>query len=285
MGKSADILNMDEARAKRLDFSKNTGFDTAGAFLQSVREEKGLSIEEISVETHIREDHLRAIESGDLSVLPPRAYVSGFVKTYATHLELDPAPIVIRFKEDVGLLAPPKIDASKFESADSYEASQTREMSLIAVIAILAFILWCAWQIMAPDSQEAQIVNARAVPEGFPPPAIAPGDPAIIDPLAEIAPAALGANDTVARVIDRVDPVYPRFCEARAKPLESVETSFTITRDGRVSAVRILSSTSDCFEESAVNALKRWRFEPRLVEGKPQPAYDQVITLVFRKPA
>lgn len=282
MGNTADILNMEEARAKRQDFAASTGFDTAGAYLKDVREAKALTIEDVSLVTHIREDHIRGIESGDLSILPPRAYVSGFIKTYADYLGLDSGPIVIRFKEDVGLLEPEKLDAAKFEAAEALADAERKEMSLWAVLGVIAFILWCAWQILVPSDP----VTVSQTPEGFPPPPTDLTTPAVLDPLAVPPIGGQVAEDSIsARITERVDPVYPRFCEARANPLESVEATFNISAAGRVAGVRILSSSNVCFERSSLNALKRWRFEPLKVNGSARPSYDQVVTLTFKKPA
>ncbi len=280
-GKTAEILNIEEARAKRQDFATSTGFDTAGAYLKGVREAKGFTIEDITERTHIRETHIDGIESGDLSILPARAYLSGFVKTYAEFLELDAGPIVTRFKEDVGLLEPVNVDAAKFEAAEALADSEKREMSLWAVLAVLGFILWSAWQILT----SGEVDTVSETPAGFPPPPIAQNVSAILDPLAEPSNTYADQSDLLARVTERVSPVYPRFCEQRAKPEESVEATFNISAEGRVAGARILSSTNACFERAGLNALRRWRFEPRMVDGIARPSWDQVVTLTFKKPA
>ncbi|MEO0673479.1 MAG: helix-turn-helix domain-containing protein, partial [Pseudomonadota bacterium] len=147
-GNTADIFDMEEARARRQDFSSHAGFDTAGAYLRDVREASGLTLDDISTRTHIREQHLRGIETGDLSLLPARAYVSGFVKTYAEMLGLDAAPIVARFREDVGLTKPETIDPKSFETAETRAETEKKDMSFLGVVAVIAFILWCSWQVM-----------------------------------------------------------------------------------------------------------------------------------------
>jgi len=217
-----------------------------------------------------------------MSILPPRAYVSGFVKSYAEFLGLDPLPIVNRFKEDVGLVSVVPVDASKFDQTDILADSEKNEMSLFAVLAIIAFMLWTAWQVLSPRDPEIILET----PAGFPAPPISQRAPAILDPLLyEQTARTTTEQELLARLDDKVEPVYPRFCEARANPVEEVEVSFNISAQGRVAGVRALSSTNACFERSAINALKRWRFIPRKVEGVNQPSYDQVVRLTFKKPA
>ncbi len=280
-GKSAEILNMEAARAKRQDFAANTGFDTAGAYLKGEREALGLSLEDVSKKTHIKTNHLNGIETGDLSLLPARAYVSGFVKTYAEHLGLDASPIVTRFKEDVGLITTVEVEASSFDVSDTVDELEPREMSLWAVIAILGFMFWCGWKIAIPQDATSPADQL----EGFPKPSLATVAPAIIDIDQQAIEVLQSDADLLARLVEKVTPIYPRLCEGRAAPNENVEISFNITADGRVAGTRVLSSTNACFERSALNAIKRWRFSPRMVEGVAQPSYDQVYRMGFKKPA
>ncbi|MEO1150225.1 MAG: TonB family protein [Pseudomonadota bacterium] len=303
-GNTADILDMEEARARRQDFATHTGFDTAGAYLRDLREASGLTLEDISLRTHIREQHLRGIETGDLSLLPARAYVSGFVKTYAEMLGLDPAPIVTRFREDVGLSKPETVDPKGFETAEVRAEAEKKDMSFLSVFAVIAFILWCSWQVMeAKTRNEADRTNAAAmsaptdspaalqdtvpgqpVPVGLPVADIPVVPTAITDPLAD-PPLADADGTVIAHITERIEPVYPRLCEGQAGPQETVDTTFNITSDGRVAGARVVTASNDCFRRAALNALKRWRFSPQIRAGQPVATYDQTLTFVFKRPA
>lgn len=59
-----------------------------GARLREARMRQGLNITECAEATRIRERYLVAIEDGRFESLPDPAYVSGFVRAYATHLGL-----------------------------------------------------------------------------------------------------------------------------------------------------------------------------------------------------
>lgn len=292
---SAEILDMEAARARRQDFSAHTGFDTAGAYLREMREKSGYTLSDISERTHIREQHLRGIETGDLSLLPARAYVSGFVKTYAEVLDLDAGSIVARFREDVGLTTPAPVDPKGFETAKARADMEKRDMSFWAVIAVLAFILWCSWQVMeaktrndaarnvaTPAPSSAQRPNASTAARVIT--ALSPQSMAIFDPLAD-RPLADDDGIIIAHITERIEPVYPRLCEGQSNPQETVETSFNITADGRVAGERVIASSNSCFERAALNALKRWRFAPQQIDGRAQASYDQVFTFVFKQPA
>jgi len=64
--------------------------------LKSAREAKGLTLAQISDITRIIENHLEAIERGDIAILP-QAYVRAFIREYADTVGLDPAEIMRKY--------------------------------------------------------------------------------------------------------------------------------------------------------------------------------------------
>ncbi len=60
-----------------------------GAYLQEKRQEQGKSLEDISLQTYIRAQLLKAVENGDTSDLPQPIFVQGFIRRYADALGLD----------------------------------------------------------------------------------------------------------------------------------------------------------------------------------------------------
>lgn len=72
--------------------------ESFGRYLRSEREQRGISIEEISRATKISPGQLKALESDDLSALPPLTYVKGFVRAYAKHIGIDPNDVITRFE-------------------------------------------------------------------------------------------------------------------------------------------------------------------------------------------
>ncbi|WP_165793843.1 TonB family protein [Hyphococcus luteus] len=263
---SAEIVDMADARAR---LAADAGeFEHVGARLAAIRESRGVSLSEAAGRTHIRENHLAAIEAVDGAALPARPYALGFVRTYAEFLELDPRPVVEQFKFDAGYEAPQPVEAEKFRAAEDAADAEGRDMSLTVFIAIIAFIIWCAWQItltakVTPLGEEA--AGAAPVIE-TPAPEPAPG--VVVDP----------------RVAERVEPVYPFSCAPAARASETVTVAFTVTATGRVAGERVTGSTNDCFDAAALNALRRWRFEPKTVDGAAKPAYDRVETFRFERP-
>jgi cytoskeleton protein RodZ len=63
--------------------------EEVGKKLRQARLEKELSLEQVSEVLHIRTRFLKALEEGNLNVLPSAVQVRGFLRLYADHLDLD----------------------------------------------------------------------------------------------------------------------------------------------------------------------------------------------------
>lgn len=69
-----------------------------GAELHEARVATGGDLHEIAESLRIKAAYLDALERGDGAALPAGPYALGFLKGYAEHLDLDPAPLVARLK-------------------------------------------------------------------------------------------------------------------------------------------------------------------------------------------
>ena len=81
---------------------------TIGKQLRQAREARSLSLEQVAQATHIRVRYLQALEAEQFEVLPSTAQVRGFLRAYAAHLKLDPAPLLAELSGEVAL--PPPLD-------------------------------------------------------------------------------------------------------------------------------------------------------------------------------
>ncbi len=65
-----------------------------GRSLQQARQERNLTLEQASQETHIRLAYLQALEAGEFERLPSMVQVRGFLRAYARFLGIDPQPFL-----------------------------------------------------------------------------------------------------------------------------------------------------------------------------------------------
>jgi len=78
-----------------------------------------------------------------------------------------------------------------------------------------------------------------------------------------------------------VTPEYPPDAERRGVE-GSVDLSFTVDPDGKVADVIVdHSEPSDIFDRAAASAVRRCRYEPKLMDGTPVEEHMQ-IHLVFK---
>ncbi|MDQ2069467.1 energy transducer TonB [Natronospira bacteriovora] len=80
---------------------------------------------------------------------------------------------------------------------------------------------------------------------------------------------AQGSGDGDVIPIVRVEPQWPR--EALVQGIEGwVRIEFTIREDGSVANPRVIESEPRrVFDRAALRAIQRWRFRPRIVDGRP----------------
>ena len=73
------------------------------------------------------------------------------------------------------------------------------------------------------------------------------------------------------RLVKKVSPTYPE--EARKEGIEgTVILEATIDTEGNVVKVKVLEGGIDSLNKAAIEALKQWKYEPVIVEGKAEAA-------------
>ena len=117
----------------RSDYSQSEKLIQIGTYLQDVRQEQGLSVEQIATKTMIQARLLRAIEAGNLDGLPEAIYVRGFIKRYAEFLGLNGNDVAKSFPlySDTGDLEP------TWQNSDVAQLRQTHlYLAYIALITV-----------------------------------------------------------------------------------------------------------------------------------------------------
>jgi len=132
------------------------GVAKVGSELREVRERLGWKLADVSASLRIRLPFLEAIERGDLAALPGAAYQTGFIRTYAQALGLDPEEILRRFRaEAIGLTAKAELT---FPAPVPDRAVPTG--AIVLLCAVLLLVMYGYWYRHTEDQRLA----AEAVP-------------------------------------------------------------------------------------------------------------------------
>ncbi len=85
-----------------------------GKYLRENREAKGIALEEIERVSNIGLSYLRALEEGQVHILPAPTFTVGFLRQYARCIGLDPEDVVLRYRtatqEGGGPLREPSVE-------------------------------------------------------------------------------------------------------------------------------------------------------------------------------
>lgn len=83
--------------------------ESMGHRFKAAREKKRMSISQAAAQTRIKVQILEWMEQDDFTRMPAPAYAKGFIRMYATFLNLDPVPLVQEYLDlHAGKKAPPK---------------------------------------------------------------------------------------------------------------------------------------------------------------------------------
>jgi len=80
---------------------RDLGRSNVGLNLARVRQEKGLSLEEIARSTSISLRFLQAIENEDFTELPSGVYSTSYIRQYATAIAYDASVVLERYREQM----------------------------------------------------------------------------------------------------------------------------------------------------------------------------------------
>lgn len=79
----------------------------------------------------------------------------------------------------------------------------------------------------------------------------------------------------------RLPPEYPEKCARSANRSESVLVEFDVTLDGRTENIRVIDSTNSCFDKSAQDAVAKWQYNPKIVDGLAAPRKGVQTTITY----
>ncbi len=98
-------------------------------------------------------------------------------------------------------------------------------------------------------------------------------------PSAPVTPLPVGGDVKQAKLISSVPPIYPAL--ARNQHISgNVQIDALIDANGRVTTMKVVSGPT-LLQQAAMDALKQWKYQPAMLDGKPV-AMHLTVTLQFR---
>jgi cytoskeleton protein RodZ len=74
--------------------------ESLGKYLKRERENRKISLKEVSKQIKVREPLLKAVEEDRRELLPSVTYLKGFLSAYAKYLGLDPNEVILRYEAE-----------------------------------------------------------------------------------------------------------------------------------------------------------------------------------------
>jgi protein TonB len=102
------------------------------------------------------------------------------------------------------------------------------------------------------------------------------GDPLGGGDVGVVGPVELTGDMVRPVLLVKVEPSYPNVAR-RAGLGGRVTVRAVIAEDGSVESVEVFASTNPLFDDAAVEAVRRWRYRPALMNGRPVRVYFSVV--------
>jgi len=147
---------------------------TFGEEMQRLREEAGLTLEDIAAETKISKQILSSLENGEFRFLPQKVFCRNFVSQYADVVGVDPRPLADAFEAawDRFLLASGSHPSLVYDDPPLVRSFRWRfwvpVMAAAAILVAATFVIWKSsrieGQFTPSQSPRAASNEFRAVP-------------------------------------------------------------------------------------------------------------------------
>ena len=132
-----------------------------GDVLKNARENKGLTLDEIALETKIQKRYLEDLEKEDFEDMPGNVYERGFLRTYAEALDLDVKEILELHDEIRG-----EKKVEEMDQEEHHEEKQKKsKLKIFLGIIVIVFIGFGAVKILEIIDEKSNKVETVAVVE------------------------------------------------------------------------------------------------------------------------
>ncbi len=136
-----------------------------GESLAEARRQAGLTVSDVSQQTRIRESIIRRIEQDDFSASGGDFYARGHIRSIASAVGIDPAPLISEYDAEHGPLGQIRA-AEVFEPSTPIKIRERRSpsLSMIVALVLLAIIGYGAYHLVSSRSGGSRHVAASQPP-------------------------------------------------------------------------------------------------------------------------
>lgn len=195
---------------ERFDAAQIEQLKEIGTYLRQMREERSVSLDEISTKTYVPMRMLRALENAQFDILPEPVFVRGFIRRYADALGLDGLGIAKSFPLQPTPAAPsiplPEVATTPAQPASSSgveqirfaRSSRGRSLSFTPLFLVLGAIAvgGVAYALIVANDGSRPTTSQTATPSADPSPAATPS--AAPAPSAEVSPSPTASPSPIA---------------------------------------------------------------------------------------
>ena len=103
--------------------------------------------------------------------------------------------------------------------------------------------------------------------------------PSVAGDLTELGRVRVGGNIQAARIVNRVQPVYPEAAR-QARIQGVVRLRVILAKDGTISQMEVISG-HPLLQQAALDAVRQWVYQPTLLNGRPVEV-DTTIDVIFQ---
>lgn len=134
--------------------------ETLGEKLRRLREEEQLTLEEAAHRLRITPRYLKALEAGRYQEMPGEVYTRSFLRSYAALLNIHPARVLELYEKErqvaVHFPGPHRILPPRAKSLRAVVTTNvlTRISIVLVIAAILGYLAWEVYHIIAPPALE-----------------------------------------------------------------------------------------------------------------------------------
>ncbi len=133
-------LDMDELAKTTPVIPENVSAQTLGDILKKARQKKRWDIEDVSKVSCIKPMYIEALEEGHYYVFPAKAYIVGFLRTYAKMLKLNPEEMITLYHQESSDDKEEPMDMLVLEKKATLPSKKV--LALIVLVLLLFYILW-----------------------------------------------------------------------------------------------------------------------------------------------